>query len=382
MTPAQHQAQHQQGLEGQGQQGWGGRGGQQMVPTQVHAQMAQQQLQSLPRTSLLPKEDKIIRPTKLMIEQSGELIKKLVTESLLMCCFGAGRPFHLHNVLDHERQNYMENFQQLFKACQDMELKVAIWHAVFQDQESTLRLATLITMVKEQACLITSGTNQYVLSSQQVKSLLEDMEVAGWTAAPGADVTGVKRDREEETVPPLAVQPEVTTGKKPKREEWDGSIEEELGKQQQQRMDTYYDVQNFLTQAAEDFLASSTANASVEREVKSESEGLPSGQISRIESAEMSDSNDRLCTPVLPMYEISDNLMGASFGSDSGAGPSSSSKTADQTGPDRLSFYGFSQREHEEPIASSNSKLNPPDPVHSSSAAETPKGGHVIIDGK
>ncbi|KIJ32463.1 hypothetical protein M422DRAFT_265632 [Sphaerobolus stellatus SS14] len=147
-----------------------------------------------------------------------------------------------------------------------------------------------------------------------------------------------------------------------------GPIAEELGKQQQQRMDTYHDVQSFLTQAAEDFLASSTVNAGVEREVKSESEGLPSGYP--------------------PMYEISDNLMGASVGSDSGAGPSSFSKTADQTGLDRLSFYSFSQREHEEPIASSNSKLDPLDPAHYSSAnlspksaAETPKGGHVVIDG-
>ncbi|KIJ34850.1 hypothetical protein M422DRAFT_34937 [Sphaerobolus stellatus SS14] len=181
LTPAQQQEflmrnprQQQQQQQAQQQSQHSAQCQQQMVPTQAHAQMAQQQqLQSLARTNLLPKESKIIRPTKQIIEQSGEMIKRMVTEFATK-----RRPFPLHIVPDHERQNFMQHFQRLFKVCQDMEPKLAIWHAVFQDQGSTSRIAALITMVKEQARLITSGMNQYVLSSQQVKSLLEDMEVA------------------------------------------------------------------------------------------------------------------------------------------------------------------------------------------------------------
>ncbi|KIJ32472.1 hypothetical protein M422DRAFT_265639 [Sphaerobolus stellatus SS14] len=131
-------------------------------------------------------------------------------------------------------------------------------------------------------------------------------------------------------------------------------------------MDTDHDVKSFLTQAAEDFLASSTANAGGKGEVKSESEGLaPRHQLNSLKSG------------YTPMYEISDDLMVRRLGAILVRG-----LHLPRSPPIRPAWAFMTSR-------NANSKLDSPDLVHSSSAnrspesaAETPKGNHVVIDGK
>lgn len=193
-----------------------------------------------------------------------------------------------------------------------------------------------------------------------------------------ATVNGTKRPREEETPTGTRSVPQVEpVAKKPKRDEWDGPISEEVEKRQQElnNLETNRGAQNLLARAADDLLVGGAT------QMGDTTAGNPGEGMSK-------ELQDFLSSG--PLFGIPDPFqISQIYGEVTKFGDLSPSA---ENSIDFLdSLVDFSKCAQDDPIPSS-SKFDPPDLVHSSanpstnpspeSAAETPKHENASINSK
>ncbi|GJJ08450.1 hypothetical protein Clacol_002668 [Clathrus columnatus] len=111
------------------------------------------------------------RPTQELMSSATEFIHQAVTEHTAKL----KRGFSLHPLRDADRPVYAHIFNQFMELVTDMEKKLAMFHALFQDVPSTQKLIVIITTAKEQKRLVASGSNQYILSLPMVHTFMTEL---------------------------------------------------------------------------------------------------------------------------------------------------------------------------------------------------------------
>lgn len=80
-------------------------------------------------------------------------------------------------VPDHEKNEYMEHFEKLWRVVQEIHPSIVKYHVAFEDETSTNTLVSIFmtTRAQQELLAIPAASPQYILDMQQVRSLLDEI---------------------------------------------------------------------------------------------------------------------------------------------------------------------------------------------------------------
>lgn len=80
-------------------------------------------------------------------------------------------------VPDHEKNEYMEHFEKLWRLIHEIHPSIVKYHAAFGEETSTNKLVSIFmtTRAQQELLAMPAASPQYILNMQQVRSLLDEI---------------------------------------------------------------------------------------------------------------------------------------------------------------------------------------------------------------